>query len=317
MPAAVQEGSPFLREEFVCRSSLWILAFLDSGYSGEQRPFSFANMLSATHPVLVIFFIIRGTNGDSVNQTEVPVVLPEEAPMTLNCTYQTTYSVSYFFWYVQYLNKAPQLLLKGSTANPRPKEQGFQATLVKSDKTFHLQKRSVQTSDSAVYYCAVSDTVRGAAGGAEHKPRGHRWGLAVGCPGRGGSSLSLLWHAGGILRVFPVLMLRARILGILGLLDREESRPGQFKRNLRARLRNAFLLSPASFLQMAQNSKEVTPALIYDIHAEIFHKLLRKMPMAHSSWTNACDLEASPCILQFRPGLGVWLSFTSRHCISL
>uniref|UniRef100_A0A4X1V0P4 Uncharacterized LOC110261595 n=1 Tax=Sus scrofa TaxID=9823 RepID=A0A4X1V0P4_PIG len=131
-------------------------------------------MLSATHPVLVIFLIIRGTNGDSVNQTEVPVVLPEEAPMTLNCTYQTTYSVSGLFWYVQYLNKAPQLLLKGSTANPRPKEQGFQATLVKSDKTFHLQKRSVQTSDSAVYYCAVSDTVRGAAGGAEHKPRGHR-----------------------------------------------------------------------------------------------------------------------------------------------
>nr|ADF43011.1 T cell receptor alpha chain [Sus scrofa] len=113
-------------------------------------------MLPATHSVLVIFFIIRGTNGDSVNQTEVPVVLPEEAPMTLNCTYQTTYS-DYFFWYVQYPNKAPQLLLKGSTANPRPKEQGFQATLVKSDKTFHLQKRSVQTSDSAVYYCAVSD----------------------------------------------------------------------------------------------------------------------------------------------------------------
>uniref|UniRef100_A0A4X1V1A4 Uncharacterized LOC110261595 n=1 Tax=Sus scrofa TaxID=9823 RepID=A0A4X1V1A4_PIG len=159
-------------------------------------------MLSATHPVLVIFLIIRGTNGDSVNQTEVPVVLPEEAPMTLNCTYQTTYSVSGLFWYVQYLNKAPQLLLKGSTANPRPKEQGFQATLVKSDKTFHLQKRSVQTSDSAVYYCAVSDTVRGAAGGAEHKPRGHRWGLAVGCPGRGGffsvSALACWRHPQGI-----------------------------------------------------------------------------------------------------------------------
>lgn len=121
-----------------------------------------------------------------MNQTEVPVVLPEEAPMTLSCAYETLDSAPYLFWYVQYPNRAPQLLLKGSTANPRPKEQGFQATLVKSDKTFHLQKRSVQTSDSAVYYCALSDTVRGAAGGAEHKPRGHRWGLAVGCPGKGG-----------------------------------------------------------------------------------------------------------------------------------
>nr|ADF43010.1 T cell receptor alpha chain [Sus scrofa] len=119
-------------------------------------------MLPATHSVLVIFFIIGGTNGDSVKQTEGLVILPEEAPMTLNCTYQTTYS-DYFFWYVQYLNKAPQLLLKGSTANPRPKEQGFQATLDTSDKTFHLQKRSVQTSDSAVYYCAMTDSDTGYA----------------------------------------------------------------------------------------------------------------------------------------------------------
>uniref|UniRef100_A0A4X1V9G1 Ig-like domain-containing protein n=1 Tax=Sus scrofa TaxID=9823 RepID=A0A4X1V9G1_PIG len=151
---------------------------------------------------LVILLILRGTNGDSVNQTEASVVLQEEAPLTLSCTYQTISSDPYLFWYVQYLNKAPQLLLKGSTANPRPKEQGFQATLVKSDKTFHLQKRSVQTSDSAVYYCAVSDTVRGAAGGAEHKPRGHRWGLAVGCPGRRGffsvSALACWRHPQGI-----------------------------------------------------------------------------------------------------------------------
>uniref|UniRef100_A0A8D1RN46 Ig-like domain-containing protein n=1 Tax=Sus scrofa TaxID=9823 RepID=A0A8D1RN46_PIG len=158
------------------------------------------NMLPATHSVLVIFLIIGGTNGDSVNQTEVPVVLPEEAPMTLNCTYQTTYS-DYLFWYVQYLNKAPQLLLKGSTANPRPKEQGFQATLVKSDKTFHLQKRSVQTSDSAVYYCALSDTVRGAAGGAEMLARpvdslnGFRILIALSCGVglRHGSDPTLLW----------------------------------------------------------------------------------------------------------------------------
>ena len=109
-----------------------------------------------------------------MNQTEVPVVLPEEAPMTLNCAYETLDSAPYLFWYVQYPNRAPQLLLKGSTANPRAEEQGFQATLVKSDKTFHLQKRSVQTSDSAVYYCALRDTVRRAAGGAEHKPKGRR-----------------------------------------------------------------------------------------------------------------------------------------------
>ncbi|EPY73406.1 hypothetical protein CB1_009538003 [Camelus ferus] len=113
-----------------------------------------------------------GTSGDSVTQTEVPVTLPEEALLILNCTYQSTGSDPYLLWYVQYVNRAPQLLLKGSAANPRPEHQGFQATLVKSNRTFHLQKPSVQTSDSAVYYCALRDTVRGAAGGAEHKPRG-------------------------------------------------------------------------------------------------------------------------------------------------
>ena len=91
--------------------------------------------------------------------------------MTLNCTYQATYSESYLFWYVQHLNKAPQLLLKGSMTNQRPEHEGFQATLVQSDRSFHLQKRAVQASDSAVYYCALSDTVTQGCGGAEHKPR--------------------------------------------------------------------------------------------------------------------------------------------------
>ena len=106
-----------------------------------------------------------------MNQTEGPVIVSEGAFMTLNCTYQTKYSDFYLFWYVQRLNKAPQLLLKGLTADKKVEHEGFQATLVRSDSSFHLQKRAVQASDSAVYYCALSDTVREGCGGAEHKPR--------------------------------------------------------------------------------------------------------------------------------------------------
>ena len=105
-----------------------------------------------------------------MSQTEGPVTVSEEALLTLNCTYQTTYSGSYHFWYVQHFNKAPQLLLKGLTADKKVEHEGFQATLVKRDSSFHLQKRAVQASDSAVYYCALSDTVvTETAGGAEHK----------------------------------------------------------------------------------------------------------------------------------------------------
>uniref|UniRef100_A0A4W2GT23 Ig-like domain-containing protein n=1 Tax=Bos indicus x Bos taurus TaxID=30522 RepID=A0A4W2GT23_BOBOX len=127
-------------------------------------------MHSATHSVLIIL-TFRGTNGDSVNQTKGPVTVSEGALMTLNCTYQTADFDPYLFWYIQHLNKAPQLLLKGSISDQNPKSKGFQATLVRSDSFFHLQKWAVQASDWAVYYCALSDTVREGCWGAEHKPR--------------------------------------------------------------------------------------------------------------------------------------------------
>lgn len=112
-----------------------------------------------------------------MTQTEGPVTLLEGATVILNCNYQTSYSAPFLFWYVQYLNKPLQLLLKSTRENQRTESQGFQAQLVKSDSSFHLQKSSLQMSDSAVYYCVLSDTVRGTAGGAEHKPRGAQAGL--------------------------------------------------------------------------------------------------------------------------------------------
>lgn len=110
-------------------------------------------MLFTSCSGLVILLILRGTSGDTVTQTEGSVTLPEGTPLTLNCTYQSSYSVV-AFWYVQYQNKEPKLLLKSSSENRRVENHGFQASL-KSDKSFHLEKRSVQMSDSAVYYCAV------------------------------------------------------------------------------------------------------------------------------------------------------------------
>ncbi|KAG5206992.1 hypothetical protein JEQ12_018565 [Ovis aries] len=112
-----------------------------------------------------------GTSGDSVTQTEGVVILAEKASLTLKCTYQSSYS-DFLFWYVQYKNKELELLLKSSLDNQKVTSRGFEATHISSDSSFHLQKSSVQTSDSAVYYCALSDTVREATGGAEHKPKG-------------------------------------------------------------------------------------------------------------------------------------------------
>ena len=88
-----------------------------------------------------------------MTQTEGPVTLLEGTPLTLNCTYESSYSVS-VFRYVQHQNKEPELLLKSSSENQRAERHGFQAHH-KSDKSFRLEKRGAQTSDSAVYYCAL------------------------------------------------------------------------------------------------------------------------------------------------------------------
>ena len=105
------------------------------------------------------------TDGDSVNQTEGQVTLSEEAFLTINCTYSATGSII-LFWYVQYLGEGPQLLLKALRDKEKGSSKGFEATLDKTSRSFHLKKGSVQLSDSAVYYCALRDTVIGTAGGA-------------------------------------------------------------------------------------------------------------------------------------------------------
>uniref|UniRef100_A0ABK0LNA3 Ig-like domain-containing protein n=1 Tax=Rattus norvegicus TaxID=10116 RepID=A0ABK0LNA3_RAT len=96
--------------------------------------------------------------GDSVTQTEGQVTLSEGASLTVNCFYETTQYPA-LFWYVQYPREGPQLLLRASKANEKGSSRGFEATYDKETTSFHLQKASVQASDSVVYYCALGDTV--------------------------------------------------------------------------------------------------------------------------------------------------------------
>ncbi|XP_057161166.1 uncharacterized protein LOC130542291 [Ursus arctos] len=98
-----------------------------------------------------LFFSEGGTRGDTV--TEGPVTLPEGTPLTLNCTYERSCSVS-VFWYGQHQNKEPELPLKSSSENQRAERHGFQAHH-NSDKSFPLEKRGAQTSDWALYYCPL------------------------------------------------------------------------------------------------------------------------------------------------------------------
>ncbi|EGW10523.1 T-cell receptor alpha chain V region CTL-F3, partial [Cricetulus griseus] len=117
---------------------------------------------------LLLISLLGESNGDSVTQTEGQVTLSEGTSVTVNCSYETQQYPA-LFWYVQYPGEGPQLLFRVSKANEKGSSRGFEATYDKESTSFHLQKASVQESDSAVYYCALSDTLAQSAGGAEHK----------------------------------------------------------------------------------------------------------------------------------------------------
>ncbi|CAO2590800.1 T cell receptor alpha variable 9-1 [Lemmus lemmus] len=123
-----------------------------------------------TFPQLVIalFLLFGNSNEDSVTQREGQVTLSEGTSLTVNCSYETKQYPA-LLWYVQYPREGPQLLFRVSKANEKGSSRGFEATYDEGSNTFHLQKASVQESDSAVYYCALTDTVTETIGEAEHK----------------------------------------------------------------------------------------------------------------------------------------------------
>ena len=103
-----------------------------------------------------------------MTQTEGQVTLSVKDFLTIHCNYSASgYPV--LLWYVQYPGEGPQLLFRVSRDKEKGSSRGFEATYDKGTTSFHLQKASVQESDSAVYYCAVGDTVAETTGGAEHK----------------------------------------------------------------------------------------------------------------------------------------------------
>ncbi|VTJ77771.1 Hypothetical predicted protein, partial [Marmota monax] len=114
--------------------------------------------------------VAGGSGAQSVTQPDRHVLVSEGAPLQLRCSYSSSVP-PYLFWYQQRPSQGLQLLLKYvSGATLVTGINGFQAELRKNETSFHLRKPSAHWSYSAEYFCALSDTVPGAAGGAEHKP---------------------------------------------------------------------------------------------------------------------------------------------------
>uniref|UniRef100_A0A3B3D5Q8 Ig-like domain-containing protein n=1 Tax=Oryzias melastigma TaxID=30732 RepID=A0A3B3D5Q8_ORYME len=98
---------------------------------------------------------------DKVIQPGGEVIAAEGDSVTLSCTFETSSSNPYLFWYKHEVNIYPKYMLKrdifGTKDNaPEFKKDRFNAEV--KDKSVPLKIQNLHVSDSAVYYCALSNT---------------------------------------------------------------------------------------------------------------------------------------------------------------
>uniref|UniRef100_A0A4W3J231 Ig-like domain-containing protein n=1 Tax=Callorhinchus milii TaxID=7868 RepID=A0A4W3J231_CALMI len=87
----------------------------------------------------------------------------EGESVTFECSYSTTESYFYLFWYRHYKEKQPEFIISRYSHSDNPDkgkgfENRFSAELQKSNSFTSLSISELVLSDSAVYYCAFTLT---------------------------------------------------------------------------------------------------------------------------------------------------------------
>uniref|UniRef100_A0A8C6TL34 Ig-like domain-containing protein n=1 Tax=Neogobius melanostomus TaxID=47308 RepID=A0A8C6TL34_9GOBI len=95
---------------------------------------------------------------DTVTQPEGDASVFKGHTATINCTFETTDSYPYLFWYKQEGHGAPKYMLKifgSGTIQNSPDFDKSKFDAEKKGNSVYLQIQDVRVSDSAVYYCAL------------------------------------------------------------------------------------------------------------------------------------------------------------------
>uniref|UniRef100_A0A670JB39 Ig-like domain-containing protein n=1 Tax=Podarcis muralis TaxID=64176 RepID=A0A670JB39_PODMU len=115
--------------------------------------------------VLLIIISALRSFGQNVTQKERTMIVNQGARISLDCVYDK--NVYYLFWYIQPPGKPPRIFLTDlgdGTSSGEGRSHNFQAKHDKNKKSFNMEKSASQLNDSAVYFCAGSDTVKSVGG---------------------------------------------------------------------------------------------------------------------------------------------------------
>uniref|UniRef100_A0A671U171 Ig-like domain-containing protein n=1 Tax=Sparus aurata TaxID=8175 RepID=A0A671U171_SPAAU len=93
---------------------------------------------------------------DRVIQPTGDVTAAEEDTVTLDCSFETSDTNYYLFWYKQDGNNSPKFILScsqvGTVNTEKEYEERFSSKVNSTSKSVPLKIQKLQLSDSAVYY---------------------------------------------------------------------------------------------------------------------------------------------------------------------